>query len=99
MIKKFLQKIFKKTSYYFFLKIYGKIEDSIRSNSDKRIQVEIAKIDKDSEYKVYKITNGRLYTDRIHDTAIIIENKIVEEPSFQLRYNNNSPISNNIVFE
>ena len=99
MIKKFLQKIFKKISYHFFLKIYGKIEDSIRSNSDKRIQVEIAKIDKDSEYKVYKITNGRLYTDRIHDTAIIIENKIVEEPSFQLRYNNNSPISNNIVFE
>ena len=65
MIKKFIQKIFKKISYFFFFTIYGKIEDSIESNSDKRIQVEFANMDKDLRYKVYKITNGRLYTDRI----------------------------------
>jgi len=81
------------------LKIYGKIEDSIRSDNDDRIKVKVIKKEKDLEYKVYKIINGRLYTDRIHDTAIILENKIVEGPSFQLRDNNNSEISNNIVFE
>ena len=99
MINKFLQKIFKEISYFFFLTIYGKIKHSIKSNNDSRIHVESVNIDKDFTYKVYKITSGRLYTDRIHDTAIMLENKIIEGPSFQLRYNNNSPISNNIVFK
>ena len=99
MIRKFSQKVFKKISYFFFIKIYGKIESSIKSDSDDKIEVSYANIEKDLKYRVYKITNGRLYTDRIHDTAIILENKIIEEPSFQLRDNNNSPISNNIVFE
>ena len=99
MIKKFLQKIFKKLSYFLFSKIYGKIEKSIKSDSDKRIKVTFANMEKDFRYKVYKITDGKLYTDRIHDTAVILENKIIEGPSFQLRNNNNSPISNNVVFE
>ena len=99
MIKNFLKKIFKKITYFFFFKIYGKIEISIKVNSDKRIKVDVINIDNYLEYKTYKITNGRLYTDRIHDTAVILENKIIEGPSFQLRYNNNSPVSNNIVFE
>ena len=29
--------------------------------------------------------DGRLYTDRIHDTAVLLDNKIIEGPSFQLR--------------
>jgi len=99
VIKKTLQTIFKKISYFFFIKIYGKIESSIKSNSDDRIEVSLANVEKDLKYQVYKIINGRLYTDRIHDTAIILENKIIEGPSFQLRDNNNSLISNNIVFE
>jgi len=56
-------------------------------------------MDGDLKYKVYKITDGRLYTDRIHNTAALLENKIIEGPSFQLKFNNYSPISNNIVFE
>ena len=43
--------------------------------------------------------NCRMYTDRIHDTAVILENKIIEGPSFQLRNNNNSNIRDNIVFK
>lgn len=99
MTKKILQKIFKRISYFLFIKIYGKIQDSIKFTSDERIQVNFPNIEKNLKYKVYKIANGRLYTDRIHDTAIILENKIIEGPSFQLRNNNNSPISNNVVFE
>ena len=103
MIKKFLQKIFKKVSYSFFLKIHGKIIRSITSDSDQRIEVKVANIEKDLKYNIYKITNGRLYTDRIHDTAVILDNKIVEEPSFQLRYESdskmyNSKIEDNVVF-
>ena len=103
MIKKFLQKIFKKISYAIFLKIYGKIEKSIKCSQDKRIKVKIVNIDKDLSYRVYNISNGRLYTDRIHDTAVLLDNKIIEEPSFQLRYEgpfmHNSDIKENIVFK
>ncbi len=106
MIRKFLQKIFKKVSYGVFFKIYGKIEQSIKNTSDDRIKVEIVNIEKDLKYKVYKITEGKLYTDRIQDTAVILDNKIVEGPSFQLRGTRgtnseivNSNIEDNIVFE
>ncbi len=104
MIKKYLQKIFKKISYSFFLKIYGSIDGSIKSNSDNRIKVEIAKIEKNISYRVYIISNGRLYTDRIHDAAAILDNKIIEGPSFQLRDGPESTIqfskiADNIVFE
>ena len=103
MIKKYLIKIFRKVSYSFFLKIYGAIENSIESGKDNRIKVEKINIEKDLSYKVYIISNSRLYTDRIHDTAAILDNKIIEGPSFQLRRGPNSIIFNsnirdNIVF-
>ena len=98
MIKKFLQNIFKIFFYNFFLKIHGKIIGSIGINSDKRIEVKTLNIEKNFTYKVYKILGGRLYTDRIHDTAAILENKIIDGPSFQLRDNNNVHVNENIVF-
>jgi len=106
VIRKFLQKIFKIVSYGLFFKIYGKIEKSIESTGDDRIKVENVNIEKDLSYKVYKITGGKLYTDRIQDTAVIIDNKIVEGPSFQLRGTRgsnseivNSNVRDNIVLE
>ena len=103
MIKKILQRLFKKISYEIFFKIYGKIERSIDCNNDKRIKIETVNIDKDLTYRIFNITDGRLYTDRIHDTAILLDNKIIEEPSFQLRYKgpfiHNSNIKDNIVFK
>jgi len=103
VIKKFLQKIFKKVSYGLFFKIYGTIEKSIDSSSDNRIKVKIINAERDLRYKVYKIVNGRLYTDRVHDTAVILDNKIIEGPSFQFRYTQdgkvyNSKINDNVVF-
>ena len=103
MIRKFLQKIFKIVSYEIYLKIHGKIEKSINCSQDKRIKVKIVNKDKDLSYRVFNITNGRLYTDRIHDTAVLLDNKIIEEPSFQLRYKDlsiwDSSIKNNIVIK
>ena len=104
MIKKFLQKIFKKISYGIFFKIYGKIEKSISAKDNNQIEIKTVNIEKDLNYKIYSITGGRLYTDRIQDTAILIDNKIIEEPSFQLRYTHDSKIYNsnvkdNIVFK
>ena len=99
MIKKTLQNIFKTIFYNLFFKIYGKIENIIKINEDKRIFVKNISIDNKFIYKVYKIENARLYTDRIHDTAIILDNKIVDGPSFQLRNNNNSKVEDNVVFK
>lgn len=104
MIKKFLQKIFKIVSYGIFFKFYGKIEKSIDSSADERIKVKIVNIEKDLKYRVYNISDGRLYTDRIQDTAVLLDNKIIEEPSFQLRHTHdskiyNSKIEDNIVFK
>ena len=97
MIKKFLQNLFKISTYNFFFKIYGKIDKSISFKDDNRIKVNTAKFDPNINYKVYQISEARLYTDRIQDTAVILDNKIVEGASFQLRGNNNSDINNNIV--
>ena len=103
MIKKFLQKIFKTVSYKIFLLIYGKINESIDCKKDDRIKVETANIDKNSRYKIFIIKDGRLYTDRIHNTAVLIDDKIVQEPSFQLKYKGsfiyNSNIKDNIAIK
>ncbi len=102
MIRKYLQKIFKKISYGFFLKIHGPIKNSIGKYDDKRIKVKVINTEEELKYNVYSITDGRLYTDRIHDSAVILDNRIIEGPSFQLRELSdtivNSKISDNIVF-
>ena len=90
MIKQFLQKVFKIISYNFFFIIYGKIKKPLESSGDNRIRTETLNIEKDLRYKIYKITGGKLYTNRIHDTAVILDNKIIEGPSFQLRFSGGS---------
>ena len=98
MTKKILQKIFKRISYSLFALIYGKIVKSINFDSDSRINTQIIKKNSNLTYKVYAIKNGRLYTDRIQDTAILIDNFIISGPSFQYRKNVNSSAKLNIVF-
>ena len=88
MIKKFLQKVFKNISYSIFKIVYGKITKSIQSDKDDRIIKEKVKFSNDLYYSVYLVKHSRLYTDRIQDTAILIDNKIVDGASFQLRKNN-----------
>ena len=103
MLEKFFQKIFKSICYEIFFRIYGKIEKSICSSEDKRIEVKTINIDENLSYRIFSINNGRLYTDRIHDTAVLLDNKIIKEPSFQLRYKGpkiyNSEINENVVFK
>ncbi len=97
MIKKFIKEIYKKLSFFFVRKTYGRIKYIIKSESDERIEVKNVKMQDGFVYKLYKILNGRLYTDRVRNAAVIIDNTIVEGPSFQLRDNSNAEISNNIV--
>ena len=84
------------------MKIHGPIKNSIGKYDDKRIKVKVINTEEELKYNVYSITDGRLYTDRIHDSAVILDNRIIEGPSFQLRELSdtivNSKISDNIVF-
>ncbi len=98
-IKKILQSSFKFFFYKLFILLYGKISNKISSEKDSRIKIDTIKEKNNLSYKIYKIVNGRLYTDRVHDTAIILENCIVEGPSYQLRNVDNAKVEENIVFK
>ena len=98
-IKKILRKTFKLFFYKVFILVYGKIKGKIFYNEDSRIETHVIKDFENFKYNVFRIKKSRLYTDRIHDTAIIIDNLIVDGPSQQLRPINNDIVENNIVFQ
>ena len=101
-IKKKLQKIFKAFFYKIFILFYGNIKGKTDAKKDSRIKVQIVKKENNIKYRIFNIKNSRLYTDRIQDTAIILDNFIVDGPSFQLRQinlaKNNAEVEQNIVF-
>ena len=98
-LNKAIQKIFKEFFYSLFYLIHGKIEGIVSSNDNQRVNILESSFQKTNKYKVYIIKGGRLYTDRVQDTAIILDNNIVEGPSFQLRPVNNVSANQNIVFK
>ena len=103
-IKQKSQKIFKTFFYKTFLLFHGKIKGKINFTNNSKMKIEIVEKQNNIKYKIYKIKDGRLYTDRIHDTAIILDNFIVEGPSFQFRTINfvniiNDKVEKNIVFQ
>ena len=89
-----LKNLYKSIIKYFFFRIYGRINNVLKSS--KYLKITNFSI-KNKSYKIYKISNCRLFTNSIHDLAFIIDDKILEEPSFQLRNLINSDIKNNIV--
>ena len=98
-IKKILQNSFKFFFYKAFALIYGDIKGKINPEKDSRIKIETIEKENNLKYRIYKIKDGRLYTDRVHDTAIILDNFIVEGPSYQLRTIDNAQVEKNIVFQ
>ena len=97
--KNYLKKIFIFLTTHLFFFFYGKIQRVIKSNEDKRIKIKEIIFDQEFKYNIFTILTGRLYTDTVHDTAVILDNSIIKGPSFQLRDNINSICSDNIVFK
>ncbi len=103
--KKIFQNFFKKFLQFLFFLIYGRITDVINPLSSEDISIK--NINNECNYKIYFVKNGRLYTDRINDTAVILKNKVINGPSYQLRSKPNDPLSarnnasieNNVVFK
>ena len=100
--KKFFQNIFKTFSYSLFKIFYKKINKVSDLKNNPEIKINNIKKNEDLKYQVFTINNGRLYTDRINDTAVIFNNEIIEKASFQFRVINsrvyNVDIKKNIVF-
>ena len=85
-IKKHLQTVFKKFSYSIFHLIYGKVmamKSSSKENSD--IHKTVVNMDENRKYIVCKLKKARLYTDRIHSTAVIQNNFLIQDASFQIK--------------
>jgi capsular polysaccharide biosynthesis protein len=95
-LKKNFQKYFKSIGYFLFKILYGKIEGIISPENGEGISIDLVKKSDKFLYKIYKVENGRLYTDRVNDTAIIKNNKIVEGPSFQFRTINSQIVNTNV---
>jgi len=94
----FIQKIFKL--------IYGTVKIASEENLRKLLKKKTTKIEEIS-YKIFKIEQCRLYTTSVHDQSVIIDNQLIDGPSFQLRIDkndklyarNNGDISENIVLK
>ena len=97
--KKKLQHYFKNIFYKIYLLIYGKVEKIIFAEKDSRIKIKNVIQENSINYKVFLIEQGRLYTDRIQDTAVILDDSIISGPSHQLRSFNNSGVEENIVLK
>ncbi|MDC1279778.1 glycosyltransferase family 61 protein [Pelagibacteraceae bacterium] len=87
-IKKLLQKIFKVFFQLIFKLVYGKIiykKDNLISNNiiiDQVANKNIVNFLK-KKYQVYKIKNGRIYTDNVENVALIDKNIIIDNISYQ----------------
>ena len=88
-INKFLQKCFKKIFKRLFILFYGKITISIQLENNNYKKHKINKIllgnnrKYNANYIIYEIPNGRVYTDTIEHVAIIKDNKLLSDISYQ----------------
>lgn len=84
VLKKKLVTFYRKIIQNIFKLIYGKVEVVLNPDNNKDISIINIHIEKD-RYKIFSCKKSRLYTDTIHDTAILKDNKIIDGPSFQYR--------------
>ena len=87
-LKKKIQFYFKKFFQLIFLIIYGKIRygnGAIASDNiiKRKIENIISDIKGSKSYFSYKIRDGRVYTDYVEHVAIIDNNTLVNEASYQ----------------
>ncbi len=99
----YLKNLYKFTVQIIFKLIYGEIRVASNIEIDQSLNVNKIKIDEIS-YNIFKIKKSRLFTTSVHDQSIIVDNKLISGPSFQLRVKegdklfarNNADIKENI---
>ena len=87
MLRKKLQSYFKYFIQRIFILIYGKIkiQGTNNLNDEKFVKIQGIESDtyQDKEYILYKIKNGRIYTDTNQNVAIISKKNLISKASFQ----------------
>ena len=101
--RKFLQTLFKKTFQFLFKLLYGTIKlnnlENLKNVKKNKITNIKSDIPNSKDYYSYKICNGRVYTDYIENVAIISENNLINEISYQQVSGNLVDASQNIVLK
>ena len=99
MLKKKFKKLIKKVSSSFFFLIYPKIKIKDNLYSIKKFyKINLIKLN-NINYKIFKIKDGRVFTNAVDDAAYIFKNFLLTEPSYQYRNSVNSHIKNNITLK
>ena len=102
-IKKLFQQLFKKLFRLLFKFYYGKIEFTEINNVNLEIQqIKYIKFDKNTFYvdkKFYMIKNARIYTDLVEHVAIIKDNKILPQISYQQISGEHKSVNFNKVYK
>ena len=106
IFRNYLKKKYKLIIQAFFKLCYGSLTLASPIELKKLLKVEKITINK-IIYNIFITRNCRLYTTSVHEQSIIIENKLISGPSFQLRVKkndklfarNNENINENIVLK
>ena len=85
---------------------YGLIKVASENEIKRSLIVKEIKIE-EITYNIFNTKNCRIYTTSIHDQSVIVNNKLITGPSFQLRVKkndqffarNNGPIEENIALQ
>ena len=101
-VKKILQLYFKRVFQLIFKSIYGNIKlgidlSKIKNVTKKKIENIKSDIENSKDYYSYKIINGRVYTDYVENVAIISNNILLGEISYQQILGDLKDGSNNVV--
>ena len=84
--------------YSIFKFIYGKIDKVIKFNKEKKIISKKVSFSSRYKYNFYKINNGRIFSDTVNNTAYIINNFLIKEPSYQYKLKKNlQTVNGNIL--
>ena len=104
--KNYLKKKYKELLQTCFKFFYGLIEVASENEIKRSLIIKEIKIE-EITYNVFKTKNCRIYTTSVHDQSVIVDNKLITGPSFQLRVKkddqlfarNNGSIDENITLQ
>jgi hypothetical protein len=92
--KKIFLNIFRNFKYLIFKLLYGQIDKVITAKKNESITIQKISFKNLISYRLYNIPKCRLYSDTVMDTAFILNKSLIDEPSFQYRYQKNLRIIN-----
>ena len=83
-LKNYLKKKYKEIIKKIFKSFYGLVEVASVDEIKKSLIIKKIKIE-ETTYNIFNTKNCRLFTTSIHDQSVIVNNKLIAGPSFQLR--------------